>query len=38
MIHGGETNYVMITVGLFVDIYVLFTHLLNIFAAFSGDD
>ncbi len=38
MIHGGERNYVMITVGLFVDIYVLFTHLLNLFAAFSGDD
>jgi len=38
MIHGGERNYVMITVSLFVDIYVLFTHLLNLFAAFSGDD
>ncbi len=38
MINGGERNYVMITVGLFVDIYVLFTHLLNLFAAFSGED
>ena len=38
MIHGGERNYVMITVGLFVDIYVLFTHLLNLFAALSGED
>lgn len=38
MVHGGERNYVMITIGLFVDIYVLFTHLLNLFAALSGED
>ncbi len=38
MIHGGETNYVMITVGLFANIYVLFSHLLNLFSFLQGDD
>lgn len=36
MIHGGETNYVVMTVSLFANIYVMFVHLLNLFAAFSG--
>ncbi len=38
MIHGGETNYVLMTVSLYANLYVMFTHLLNLFAAFSGDD
>ncbi len=38
MIHGGETNYVVMTVSLFANIYVLFIHLLNLFAALSGDN
>ncbi len=38
IIHGGETNYVMATVSLYLDIYILFVHLLNIFTALSGDD
>jgi modulator of FtsH protease len=37
-IHGGETNYVVMTVSLFANIYVLFIHLLNLFAALSGDN
>lgn len=38
IIHGGETNYISATVGLFVSIYNLFISLLNILAAFSGRD
>lgn len=38
MVHGGETNYVIMTVSLYANIYVLFLHLLNLFAAFSGDN
>ncbi len=38
MVHGGETNYVVMTVSLFANIYVMFLHLLNLFAAFSGDN
>ncbi len=37
MVHGGEDNYVMMTVSLFANIYVLFTHLLNLLAGLSGD-
>lgn len=38
MVHGGETNYVVMTVSLFANIYVMFIHLLNLFAAFTGDN
>lgn len=38
MIHGGETNYVIMTVSLFADIYVMFVHLLNLFSALNGDN
>lgn len=38
IIHGGETNYISATVGLFVSIYNLFVSLLNILSAFSGRD
>lgn len=37
MIHGGETNYIMATVGLFVAIYNLFTSLLHLLGVFSGE-
>ena len=37
MIHGGETNYIMATIGLYVAIYNLFLSLLNLLAAFSGE-
>jgi modulator of FtsH protease len=38
IIHGGETNYVMATVSLYVDIYLLFTNLLALLGVFSGDE
>ncbi len=37
IIHGGETNYIMATVTLYVAIYNLFTSLLHLLGAF-GDD
>lgn len=37
MVNGGETNYVVMTVSLFANIYVMFLHLLNLFAAFNGE-
>ncbi len=38
IIHGGETNYIMATVTLYVSIYNLFTSLLHLIGFFSGDD
>lgn len=38
IIHGGETNYIMATVTLYVSIYNLFTSLLHLLGATSGDD
>jgi len=38
IIHGGETNYIMATVTLYVSIYNLFTSLLHLQSALSGDD
>ena len=38
IIRGGETNYIMATVTLFVAIYNLFTSLLHIFGALGGED
>ena len=38
IIHGGENNYVMATVTLYISIYNLFTSLLHILAAFMGGD
>jgi len=38
MINGGETNYIMATAGLFLSILNLFTALLQLLGAFSGDD
>lgn len=38
IIHGGETNYIMATVGLYVSIYNLFTSLLHLLGVFSGDE
>ncbi len=38
LVHGGETNYIMATVGLYVSIYNLFLSLLQLLGAFSGDD
>ena len=38
IIHGGETNYIMATVTLFVAIFNLFQSLLMILGIFGGDD
>ena len=38
LVHGGETNYIMATVSLYVSIYNLFTSLLHLLGAFSGDE
>ncbi len=38
MIHGGENNYILATVSLYVSIYNLFLSLLQIIGAFSGND
>ena len=37
IIHGGETNYIIATVSLYVAIYNLFTSLLHLLGAFSGE-
>jgi len=38
MIHGGETNYIMATINLYVSIFNLFTSLLQILGVIGGDD
>lgn len=37
IVTGGETNYVMATLALYLDIYNLFIHLLNLLMAFAGE-
>jgi modulator of FtsH protease len=37
IIHGGETNYVMATVTLYLDIYNIFVNLLSLLMAFAGE-
>lgn len=38
IINGGERNYILATVTLYVSIYNLFLSLLQLLMAFSGDD
>ena len=38
ILNGGETNYVMATVMLYVSIYNLFTSLLHLLGFASGDE
>ena len=38
IIHGGETNYIMATVTLYISIYNLFLSLLQLLGVFSGND
>jgi len=38
IIKGGERNYIIATVGLYVSIYNLFVSLLHLLSAFSGED
>ena len=37
IVRGGETNYVMATLGLYLNIYNLFINLLQLLMAFSGE-
>lgn len=38
IINGGETNYIMATIQLFLDIYIIFMNLLHLLGALSGRD
>ena len=38
IINGGETNYVMATVSLYMNIFNIFVHLLSILGIMGGDD
>ena len=38
IIHGGETNYIMATITLYISIYNLFTSLLHLLGIFGGDE
>jgi modulator of FtsH protease len=38
IVNGGETNYIRATVGLYLNIYNLFIHMLSLLTALSGDD
>jgi modulator of FtsH protease len=38
IIHGGERNYIMAAISLYVSIYNLFISLLQLIGVFSGDD
>jgi modulator of FtsH protease len=37
IIHGGETNYIMATLKIYLDIYNLFVNLLSLLLAFAGN-
>lgn len=38
MVHGGENNYILMTVSLYVSIFNIFVHLLHLLGFMSGDD
>ena len=38
IVHGGETNYIRATVGLYLNMFNLFVHLLHLLGVFGGDD
>lgn len=38
IIHGGESNYILATVSLYISIYNLFLSLLHLLGMFGGDD
>lgn len=37
IVHGGETNYIMATLRVYIDIYNMFVHLLNLLLALAGN-
>lgn len=38
IVHGGETNYILATLSLYISIYNLFTSLLQLLGVFGGED
>jgi len=38
MVHGGQTNYIIATVSLYLNIFNIFVHLLHILGVMGGDD
>lgn len=38
IINGGERNYIRATVGLYLNIYNIFVHLLSLLGVLGGDD
>ena len=38
IVNGGETNYIMATVGLYLSLYNIFVNLLALLGVMSGDD
>ena len=36
IIRGGETNYIMATTGVYISLWAIFAHLLNLLLAFAG--
>ena len=38
LVHGGETNYILATISLYVSIYNLFLSLLQLIGAFNSED
>ena len=38
MVHGQDTNYIMCTVNLYMDIWLIFMHLVNLLMALAGED
>ena len=38
IMRGEQTNYILATVSMYMNIYILFMHLLRLLAFFSGDD
>ena len=37
VVNGGETNYIMATLSIYIDLYNIFVHLLNLLLAFAGN-
>ena len=37
VVNGGETNYIMATLSIYIDIYNIFVNLLNLLLAFAGN-
>ena len=38
IVNGGERNYIMATISLYLSIFNLFIHLLNLIGALTGRD